>query len=147
MSKHAPYAYRMPISDCIPHKENQTMTTDTSPQAATQTQQDTRVVLLERIVDSALIAGHRHVEQFTRLAALARAIANEHISSEDRMTLIRVMENIAHHAELDATLDVEFFGGVRAGQVIGRMVRMAAKKDTVQNACAANGADAGVTKH
>ncbi|APR35528.1 hypothetical protein [Paraburkholderia sp. SOS3] len=118
------------------------MTIDTSPQTATQSQQDTRVVLLERIVDSALIAGHRHVEQFTRLAALARAIADEHISSEDRMTLIGLLENIAHHAELDATLDVEFFGGVRAGQVIGRMVRMAARKGTAQNA-----ADTGVTKH
>jgi hypothetical protein len=123
------------------------MTIDTSPQNATQSQQDTRVVLLERIVDSALIAGHRHVEQFTRLAALARAIANEHISSEDRMTLIGVMQNIAHHAELDATLDVEFFGGVRAGQVIGRMVRMAGRKSAAQDACAGNAADPGVTKH
>jgi hypothetical protein len=122
------------------------MTTDTSPQSTTQSQQDTRVVLLERIVDSALIAGHRHVEQFTRLAALARVIANEHISSEDRLTLIRVMENIAHHAELDATLDVEFFGGVRAGQVIGRMVRMAGRKGAVQNTCAGDAAEAGVTK-
>jgi hypothetical protein len=123
------------------------MTIDTSPQTATQSQQDTRVVLLERIVDSALIAGHRHVEQFTRLAALARAIADEHISSEDRMTLIGLLENIAHHAELDATLDVEFFGGVRAGQVIGRMVRMAARKGTAQNACAGTTKDTGVTKH
>jgi hypothetical protein len=123
------------------------MTTDTSPQSATQSQQDNRVALLERIVDSALIAGHRHVEQFTRLAALARTIANEHISSEDRMTLIRVMENIAHHAELDATLDVEFFGGVRAGQVIGRMVRMAGKKGAVQTASGTNVTDASVTKH
>jgi hypothetical protein len=147
MSKHAPHTYRTPVSDCIPLQENQTMTTDTSPQTATQSQQDTRVVLLERIVDSALIAGHRHVEQFTRLAALARAIANEHISPEDRITLIRVMENIAHHAELDATLDMEFFGGVRAGQVIGRMVRMASRKSAVQEADAGNAADAGITKH
>lgn len=123
------------------------MTIDTSPQTTTQSQQDTRVVLLERIVDSALIAGHRHVEQFARLAALARAITNEHISPEDRATLIGVVENIAHHAELDATLDVEFFGGVRAGQVIGRMVRMAGKKGAAQNAGGGAATDPGVTKH
>jgi hypothetical protein len=123
------------------------MTIDTSPQNATQSQQDPRVVLLERIVDSALIAGHRHVEQFARLAALARAITNEHISPEDRATLIGVIENIAHHAELDATLDVEFFGGVRAGQVIGRMVRMAAKKGAAQNAGGGTATDPGITKH
>jgi hypothetical protein len=123
------------------------MTINPSPQPPTQSQHDARVALLERIVDSALIAGHRHVEQFARLAALARVIANEHISSEDRMTLIGVMENIAHHAELDATLDVEFFGGVRAGQVIGRLVRMASKRSTVQNACVSTASDTNVTKH
>ncbi|CAB3747365.1 hypothetical protein [Paraburkholderia humisilvae] len=124
------------------------MTINPSPQPAPHLEQhDARVELLERIVDSALIAGHRHVEQFARLAALARAIANEHISSEDRTTLIGVVENIARHAELDATLDVEFFGGVRAGQVIGRLVRMAGRRGAVQDTCAGAASDANVTKH
>ncbi|MFC0402818.1 hypothetical protein [Paraburkholderia rhizosphaerae] len=123
------------------------MTINQSPQPAAHYQEDARVELLERIVDSALIAGHRHIKQFSRLAALARAIANEHISSEDRATLIGVVENIAHHAELDATLDMEFFGGVRAGQVIGRLVRMAGKRSTAQNTCVISASDPNVTKH
>ncbi|CAB3766177.1 hypothetical protein [Paraburkholderia solisilvae] len=123
------------------------MTINQTPQSPMQSQHDARVALLERIVDSALIAGHRHVEQFARLAALARAITNEHISSEDRTTLIGILENIAHHAELDATLDIEFIGGVRAGQVIGRLVRMAGRRSDAQNASAGLATDVNVTKH
>jgi hypothetical protein len=123
------------------------MTIELSFPSPTQSDLEARIALLEHIVDSALNAGHRHVEQFARLAALARAVANDSVSANDRTILTGTLESIARHAELDATLDVEFFGGVRAGQVISRLVRMTRDRPSNSEPCAESADPVSVTTH
>jgi hypothetical protein len=79
--------------------------------------------LIEGILENAVKAAQRNVEQFAKLLALARAIEQCNSSPATRAKLLFSFEDLATSAEADAKLDVEFFDGLRSGQVIKHQLR------------------------
>ncbi len=81
--------------------------------------------LLDSILEKAATAAQRTVEQFAKLASLARAIEQCNSSPARRAKLLFAFEEIAASAEANAQLDAEFFQGLRNGQILKRELRRA----------------------
>lgn len=79
--------------------------------------------LIDGILDNAVKVAQRNVEQFAKLAALARAIEQCNSSPATRARLLFSFDELATSAEADAKLDVEFFEGLRNGQIIKNELR------------------------
>ncbi|TAL96339.1 MAG: hypothetical protein EPN73_10425 [Paraburkholderia sp.] len=77
-----------------------------------------RCDLLEALLEKALLAGERYVEQFSQLAALARAIEVCDPASLGSTKLIATMQSVAKSAEEDAQLEVDVFQGLLAGELM-----------------------------
>ncbi|MDE1183475.1 hypothetical protein [Paraburkholderia sp.] len=82
-----------------------------------------RADLLETLLEKALLAGERHVQQFAQLAALARTIEACDVPPTDRAQLLSMLESVANDAEANAQLDVEVFQGLLAGQLVKHGLR------------------------
>jgi hypothetical protein len=74
--------------------------------------------LIDGILEKAVQVAQRNVEQFAKLAALARAIEQCNSSPATRAKLLFTFDEIASNAEADAKLDAELFEGLRNGQVL-----------------------------
>jgi hypothetical protein len=74
--------------------------------------------LIDGMLDKAVEVAQRNAEQYAKLAALARAIEQCNSSPATRAKLLFSFEEAATHAEADAKLDIEFFEGLRNGQVL-----------------------------
>lgn len=103
--------------------------------------------LLDSILEKAAIAAQRNVEQFARLAALARAIEQCNSSPAKRAKLLFTFEEIAASAEADAQLDAEFFQGLRNGQILKRELRRARHEDAQADPALTILAPSTMTKH
>jgi hypothetical protein len=74
--------------------------------------------LIDGMLDKAVEVAQRNVEQYAKLAALARAIEQCNSSPATRAKLLFSFEEAAANAEADAKLDIEFFEGLRNGQLL-----------------------------
>ena len=74
--------------------------------------------LLDGILEQAVSAAQRNVEQFAKLASLARAIEQCNSSPAVRANLLFQFEEMASSAEANAKLDVELLLGLRNGQIL-----------------------------
>jgi hypothetical protein len=103
-------------------KDSQIMSDDThrTPTALELPPQDQ---LIDGVLEKAVKAAQRNVEQFAKLAALARAIEQCNSSPATRAKLLFTFEELASNAEADAKLDEEFFEGLRNGQVLKQELR------------------------
>jgi hypothetical protein len=79
--------------------------------------------LIDGILEKAVQVARRNVEQFAKLAALARAIEQCNSSPATRAKLLFTFDEIASNAEADAKLDAELFEGLRSGQVLKQELR------------------------
>jgi hypothetical protein len=79
--------------------------------------------LIDGLLDKAVEAAQRNVQQFAKLAALARAIEQCNSSPATRAKLLFTFDEIASNAEADAKLDAELFEGLRNGQVLKQEIR------------------------
>lgn len=79
--------------------------------------------LIDGILEKAVQVAQRNVEQFAKLAALARAIEQCNSSPATRAKLLFTFDEIASNAEADAKLDTELFEGLRNGQVLKQELR------------------------
>ncbi|MGF6775496.1 hypothetical protein [Paraburkholderia sp. GAS334] len=103
----------------------------------------TRAGLLETMLETALLAGERHVQQFAQLAALARTIEACDVPAVDRAKLLSMLESVANDAEANAELDVKTFQGLLAGQLTKRSLQQASEA-AMADVIVAPGSD---TKH
>ena len=79
--------------------------------------------LIDGLLERAVQVAQRNVEQFAKLAALARAIEQCNSSPATRAKLLFTFDEIASNAEADAKLDAELFEGLRNGQVLKQEIR------------------------
>lgn len=103
--------------------------------------------LLDGILEKAVSAAQRTVEQFAKLASLARDIEQCNSSLATRAKLLFAFEEIAAGAEADAQLDVEFFQGLRNGQILKRELRRARHEDAQEDSEVIILAPSTMTKH
>jgi hypothetical protein len=79
--------------------------------------------LLEGILEKAVAAARRNVEQFAKLAALARAMERSTSSPAERAKLLYTFEKLANDGRIDAQSDAELFEGLRDGQIMKQEIR------------------------
>jgi hypothetical protein len=88
-------------------KETQanTNTNTNTLKSLTREQLEKRITLLERINRTAVNNADQYSKQVARIAALARAVRRSGVTLTDRIALVEAVEQIAAHAEVEATLD------------------------------------------
>jgi hypothetical protein len=85
--------------------------------------------LLDSILEKATAAAQRTLEQFTRLASLARDIEGYNSSPANHAKLLLAFEEIVAGEKVNAELDVEFFQGLRNGLILKQELRRAHHED------------------
>ncbi|MGF6721454.1 hypothetical protein P3T43_000801 [Paraburkholderia sp. GAS41] len=103
--------------------------------------------LIDGILEKAVQVAQRNVEQFAKLAALARAIEQCNSSPATRAKLLFTFDEIASHAEADAKLDADLFEGLRNGQVLKQELRRERQQRTESFPDLAMVAPSTTTKH
>jgi hypothetical protein len=103
--------------------------------------------LLDKILEKAVDSAQRAVEQFAKLAALARTIEQSNSSLAERAKLLFAFEEIASRAEAEAFLDVELLQGLRNGQVLKQDLRRAHNEPGTSLPDLATLAPSTMTKH
>jgi hypothetical protein len=79
--------------------------------------------LLQGILEKAVNAAQRSVEQFMKLATLARAIEQSDSSPAERAKLLFTFEKLVNEGKMNAQFDVELFEGLRDGQIMKHDIR------------------------
>ncbi|MEW6344985.1 MAG: hypothetical protein AB1704_30430 [Pseudomonadota bacterium] len=103
--------------------------------------------LLDSILEKATTAAQQTVEQFARLASLARDIEACNSSPASCATLLAAFEEIAASAEANAKLDVEFFQSLRNGLILKHELRRAHHEDAEPSSEMTILAPSTLTKH
>jgi hypothetical protein len=98
------------------------MTSDSSSVPKPPPHSQKRVDLLGALLQEALLTGRRHLQQFSQLAALARAIESSDTPTLDRMRFLTLLEDIASEAEAQAELDVNMFQSLLGGRMMKRQL-------------------------
>ncbi len=99
------------------------MTSNSSSSVPTQPNSQKRVDLLGALLQEALLTGRRHLQQFSQIAALARAIESSDTPGLDRVKFLSLLEDIASEAEAQAQLDVDMFQSLLGGRMMKRQLR------------------------
>jgi hypothetical protein len=76
--------------------------------------------MLGALLQEALLTGRRQLQQFSQLAALARAVASLDTPALDRARFITLLQDIATEAEGQAQLDVDMFQSLLGGRMMKR---------------------------